>query len=133
MITDEELLKIYEKAHFEFCYDGYEGPIDWPRHAVIQRVRPVPAPVAERPWEREGWCDAKGRCWLFDRGRPLIEEPSWTMVHKSELEEIFEIEKEGFKELLCIFRAMCLPHWALPLPGGDHFPGAGNMVEQEVQ
>jgi hypothetical protein len=23
-----------------------------------------PVPVSERPWEREGWCDAVGECWL---------------------------------------------------------------------
>jgi len=26
----------------------------------------VPVAVAERPWEREGWCDVEGRCWGWD-------------------------------------------------------------------
>jgi hypothetical protein len=26
---------------------------------------PTPIPVAERPWERDGWCDADGRCWFY--------------------------------------------------------------------
>jgi hypothetical protein len=25
----------------------------------------VPVAVAERPWEREGWCDQEGRCWFL--------------------------------------------------------------------
>ena len=30
----------------------------------------VPVPVAERPWEREGWCDKRGRCWYGAPDRP---------------------------------------------------------------
>jgi hypothetical protein len=35
--------------------------------AITRYARPTiqPVPVAERPWEREGWCDAEGRCWLY--------------------------------------------------------------------
>jgi hypothetical protein len=32
----------------------------WGRPAI------KPVPVAERPWEREGWCDGEGMCWRFD-------------------------------------------------------------------
>jgi hypothetical protein len=35
--------------------------------AVLAATEPVaPVPVSARPWEREGWCDAKGWCWWFD-------------------------------------------------------------------
>lgn len=30
----------------------------------------VPVPVSERPWEREGWCDKRGRCWYGAPDRP---------------------------------------------------------------
>jgi hypothetical protein len=37
------------------------------RAALARWSRPAiePVPVAERPWEREGWCDAEGRCWWW--------------------------------------------------------------------
>jgi hypothetical protein len=37
--------------------------------AAISRygtTHPRPIPVAERPWERQGFCDAKGRCWWLN-------------------------------------------------------------------
>ena len=27
---------------------------------------PQPVPTSERPWERDGWCDAEGRCYGWD-------------------------------------------------------------------
>jgi hypothetical protein len=36
---------------------------------LLQQSAPAPAvvpvAVAERPWEREGWCDEQGRCWFL--------------------------------------------------------------------
>jgi hypothetical protein len=29
---------------------------------LLSQRRPAPVPVSERPWERDGWCDAEGRC-----------------------------------------------------------------------
>ena len=59
------------------------------------RPIPQPIPVSERPWEREGWCDAEGRCYGWDGDY-------WWMVGNpgSANETITH----------------CLPHWALPLP-----------------
>jgi hypothetical protein len=36
--------------------------------AIAHFGRPTiqPVPVSERPWEREGWCDAEGRCYGWD-------------------------------------------------------------------
>jgi len=31
---------------------------------LLERQALVPVAVSERPWEREGWCDAEGNCWL---------------------------------------------------------------------
>ena len=67
--------------------------------AVLTRyaAQAVPVPVADRPWEREGWCDAGGNCWLHDgfAWRLLVVPNGWTK-----------------------FRPFThsLPHWALPLP-----------------
>jgi hypothetical protein len=34
---------------------------------LLERQHPQPVAVSERPWEREGWCDDEGRCWLRRR------------------------------------------------------------------
>ena len=70
-------------------------------HAVLARWgRPAiePVPVSERPWEREGWCDAGGKCWMGDGGGGGFV-PSWRLCKPSES---------------CL--AWSLPHHALPVP-----------------
>jgi hypothetical protein len=61
---------------------------------------PEPVPVSERPWEREEWCDAEGRCWF---GAPVAGagEAHWTLI-----EPLVRLKRETFS----------LPHWAIPLP-----------------
>ncbi len=57
--------------------DGMRALYELGRADVI-RVRPVPVAVAERPWEREGWCDEQGRCWFcnaYSMGRWSYETP----------------------------------------------------------
>jgi hypothetical protein len=69
-----------------------------------------PVAVSERPWEREGWCDAKGRCWVGHLGfREKVEETGefFTMPDEWQLEE---------PELDPVFPCVLLPHWAIPLP-----------------
>jgi GNAT superfamily N-acetyltransferase len=74
-------------------------------HYARPTIKPVP--VAERPWEREGWCDGEGMCWRFDpcdRGwwsyGPIL--PS-------------DGDPAPFTYLL--------PHHALPVPGAEVFHG----------
>ena len=42
--------------------------VDHARAVLARWGRPTPQPVAvsERPWERDGWCDAEGRCYGWD-------------------------------------------------------------------
>jgi hypothetical protein len=64
--------------------------------ADLKEVEPVP--VSERPWERDGWCDKEGMCWMGDAGgRGFV--PSWRLCKPSDS---------------C--NAWSLPHWALPVP-----------------
>ena len=66
--------------------------------AVLQRYgRPAiePVPTSERPWEREGWCDAKGMCYGWDGDY-------WWMLGSP----------RSANELITHW----LPHWALPVP-----------------
>jgi hypothetical protein len=68
--------------------------------AVLARWgRPTiqPIPVAERPWEREEWCNEGGWCWGFDADDT---DPCW----------IFD------KPETCICWTHCLPAHALPIP-----------------
>ena len=53
---------------------------------------------SERPWEREGWCDADGRCWMGDGGGNGFV-PSWRLCRPSDS---------------CL--PWSLPHDALPVP-----------------
>jgi hypothetical protein len=74
---------------------------------VQQLAEPAKAlvvPVNEQPWDRPGWCDAEGRCWLcnsYSMGRWNYDTPpdpaqDWgrlgTVTHSA-------------------------PHWAIPRPG----------------
>jgi hypothetical protein len=67
-----------------------------------------PVPVSERPWEREGWCDAEGRCWW---GRPSEElcNSDWYLATRAEVEEFCS----GCMPIVS------LPHNALPVPGAE--------------
>jgi hypothetical protein len=60
----------------------------------------APVAVSERPWEREGWCDAEGRCWRFDS----CENGWWSYGDPTDL--------MGSS----IPWTHMVPHWAIPLP-----------------
>ena len=65
--------------------------------ALLRQPAPAPVPVAERPWERDGWCTDWGWCWVFVQGRWLRDYPQNYL------------------------NAVCLPHWAIfqPPQGGE--------------
>jgi hypothetical protein len=83
------------------------GQVDLVRHALARWGRPTiqPVPAAERPWEREGWCDAEGRCWW---GRPSEElcNSDWHLATRAEVEKFCSY---------CM-PIVSLPHHALPIP-----------------
>jgi hypothetical protein len=58
-----------------------------------------PVPVSERPWEREGWCDAEGQCWMGDPGGAGFI-PSWRLCRPGDARSM----------------TYSLPHHALPTP-----------------
>lgn len=64
---------------------------------------PQPVPVSERPWEREGWCDGQGRCWLLLHSDDGFHVPGW------------RLDKPSHYDLPD--RAVSLPAHALPVPG----------------
>ena len=68
--------------------------------ALLREARPRPVPVAERPWERPGWCDAEGECWWRD-----CRDPAWWTTADPRM----------------VGAGWLLPHWAIPQPpqGGE--------------
>jgi hypothetical protein len=72
-------------------------------YAIARWSRPAiePVPVSERPWEREGWCDAEERCWLCGNV-----EGDWRLMDPS---------NTGVPQLKYCF-SHSLPHHALPVP-----------------
>ena len=66
-----------------------------------------PVPVSERPWERPGWLDADGLCWVF-------------------VGEVFAggWVRDDYPQNFS--HTVCLPHWALPVPAADKGEVQGN-------
>jgi hypothetical protein len=67
-------------------------------HVVLEhwgRPTTKPVPVAKRPWEREGWCDAEGECWWCPPEGPAY----WSMANPA-----------------MVYGGWLLPHNAMPLP-----------------
>jgi len=125
--TDQELLELMpETMRDEFsyaatvCSDATGGQVkpgifrvclnhsalEYARAAIAadraRYARPAiePVPVSERPWEREGWCDAEGRCWMVNE---LLE---WAF--RKQYKSLDSYYFHGYTHLL--------PHWALPVP-----------------
>lgn len=74
------------------------------RAADLLEHHPAPVPVAlsERPWEREGWCDEQGQCWMGDPGGGGFI-PSWRLCRPEDAPRM----------------RVSLPFHALPLPSGE--------------
>ena len=71
-------------------------------------AQPIPQPVPVRPWERPGWCDAKGRCWWFAPTEAIpggFRSAGWSLYAPAPADE----------------DTHCLPHWAISQPpqGGE--------------
>ena len=71
---------------------------------LLERLSPPqPVPGSERPWEREGWCDTDGLCWL---GRDALDgcTPTWLYGPPAWAERFPNVHR------------VLLPAHALPLP-----------------
>lgn len=58
-----------------------------------------PVLTKERPWEREGWLDQDGRCWMGNPGDELFL-PSWRLCRPEDAPHMI----------------WSLPHWAISVP-----------------
>jgi hypothetical protein len=102
--TASDVTELFYRHMGEGSEVGFENAI---AEALTRWARPTiePVPVAERPWEREGWCDAEGRCW-WGRVEGNPGNPEWFLAGLSEIEGFYEIGDW----------IVLLPHHALPVP-----------------
>jgi hypothetical protein len=108
--TASDVTELFYRHMGEGSEVGFENAI---AEALTRWGRPTikPVPVAERPWEREGWCDAEGRCW-WGRVEGNPGNPEWFLAGLSEIEGFYEIGDW----------IVLLPHHALPVPGAERLP-----------
>jgi hypothetical protein len=123
--TTEQIMDLADDCDFESQeISGFDGGTAFRDHgwectdaqlmafaaALLTRyARPAiqPVPVAERPWEREGWRDAEGICWWFHKATPDTNAGWIPATHE-------DIELVGIE-----FFSHSLPHHALPVPGAE--------------
>lgn len=99
----------------DFIYNLYHDsdptytPIEYARLLIIadRLVRTTPIPVEEKPWERKGFCDNEGYCWVW---RTDGFEESWVFLLVDENKIDFENSTSVFKF------THCLPHDAIKRP-----------------
>ena len=116
-VTEEQWDAIKDRLWSQYETHGYQGErfiyegdfytaLDVARQELTRYARPAiePVPITERPWEREGWCDANGMCWLY-LGHEYDGIPRWIYVH-------FLHANDGEY-------THSLPYHALPLPGAE--------------
>jgi hypothetical protein len=122
--TDAELFQAYNDAPEHGFGPALRAVYDLGRRHGPAYIRSGPAgsapdtdarqltlvPVSERPWEREGWCDAEGQCWWlrpadFDEDDPAL---AWYLDGSPAPETCWEIHFYGYTH--------SLPHHALPTP-----------------
>jgi hypothetical protein len=109
-VTVSEVAELAQwlRKHYECALEL--GRLDWAEKSaraadLLERQQPVPVPVSERPWERDGWCDEQGRCWL--RGKV---EGDWRLLHPT---------NSGVPQLKYCF-SHSLPFYALPIPRSEN-------------
>jgi hypothetical protein len=111
----ERLWDKYETVGYlgeRFIYQGdFDTALDVARKDLTRWDRPTikPVPVAERPWEREGWCDAEGRCWLHRPAEIPCRLANGTL-YRWVLDMPCRDEEEPVHD------THSLPHHALPIP-----------------
>jgi hypothetical protein len=104
--TDEEICELADdlgiiRGHGGDLHVSLLDLTPFAESVLTRYARPTIQPVAvsERPWEREGWLDAEGRCWM---GHPGDDE----FIHSWRL-----CRPEDAPSMTC-----SLPYWALPIP-----------------
>jgi hypothetical protein len=108
----EELARWLEEERGDHGVTAYNETKERVARIATLLRQPAPAVVAvavdERPWERDGWCDAEGRCWWSHGPTPTAR---WNLL------PMIGMDDAG---------GWLLPHWAIPIPQ----PPQGEEVAQ---
>jgi hypothetical protein len=106
-VTDEEIEReALKNADSDDEYRAFKSGAFFVQERISHPTT-EPVPVSERPWEREGWCDAEGFCWegsgwTYDDANEVEGYATWTLVPANEIRG-----------------DVSLPHHALPVPGAE--------------
>jgi hypothetical protein len=78
------------------------------REALTRYASPTiePVPVAERPWEREGWCNSDNEAFFFDS-----DTKKWSLYECDKYSPVMTNASDRYTH--------SLPHNALPVPGAE--------------
>ncbi len=78
------------------------------RAVLTHFARPTiePVPVAERPWEREGWCNSDNEAFFFDS-----DTKKWSLYECDKYSPVMTNASDKYTH--------SLPHNALPVPGAE--------------
>jgi hypothetical protein len=74
--------------------------------AAVARATIEPMPVAERPWEREGWCNSDNEAFFFDS-----DTKKWSLCECDKYSPVMTNASDRYTH--------SLPHHALPVPGAE--------------
>lgn len=94
-------------TNLSFSYPADEGaPISLyePRHSPSNPRLAVPS--SERPWERPGWCNEAGQCWMGNPGGNGFSQ-TWRLAKVNNYQAADLWQLSGF--------LWSLPHWAIPI------------------
>ena len=123
-LSDEEVLDLADDCGLEkqeiTTWDGKSRTVDhgwectdaqlvtFATELFTRYARPTiePVPVAERPWEREGWCNSDNEAFLFDS-----DTKKWSLYECDKYSPVMTNASDKYTH--------SLPHNALPVPGAE--------------
>lgn len=102
---DFQKANLSEKYLYDLYHDSHPTytPLQYAKKVIVadRLVRNTPIPVEEKPWERKGFCDTEGCCWVW-RTDGISE--FWEYINPNS--KIFDINESD-----CAGKyTHCLPH-----------------------
>jgi hypothetical protein len=123
-LSDEELLDLADDCGLEkqeiTTWDGESRTVDhgwectdaqlvtFATELFTRYARPTiePVPVAERPWEREGWCNSDNEAFFFDS-----DTKKWSLCECDKYSPVMTNASDRYTH--------SFPHNTLPVPGAE--------------
>jgi hypothetical protein len=115
--TESDVTELFYRHMGEGSQIGFENAI---AEALARWGTPAiePVPVSERPWEREGWCDAEGRCWWWHPDHKEDDfDAGWILLNPKWADGRHDFDRS-------LIYTHWLPHHALPTPEATNQEGS---------